>query len=125
MNLEDAAEKLGGIPGWLVLYGFEAVNGRTDLDLLVDRAVKLVEDEVKRLIARGKHYKHIFKALSTGKMKWKETYNFVLALEGTVSESSFNDALKQLQKLSIVEKEDEYYRIADPIVRESIRRVLS
>ena len=125
LNIEDASEKLGGIPGWLVLYGYEAVNGRTDLDLLVDRAVKLVEDEVKRLTARGKHYKHIFKALSAGKMKWKETYNFVLALEGTVSESSFNDALKQLQKLSIVEKEYEYYKIADPMVRESIRRVLS
>ncbi len=122
-DIEQVVNKLDGIVGWLVLYGYEAVSskvGRPDLQTIINQAIKMVEAETSKIIARSKHYRFILKALSTDDRKWKNIYDFVRLNEGHVSESTFNDSLTYLTKYGMVIKntQDETYAIPDPITVE-------
>jgi AAA+ ATPase superfamily predicted ATPase len=128
-DLEQALNKLDGIVGWLVLYGHEVVNARKPPSLqgIVDQAVKMVEAESSKIIAKSKHYRYILKALaeSGSEMRWKNIYDFVELKEGHVSENAFNDALMYLTKYGIVKKnlQTDAYAISDPIIVEYARKL--
>ena len=128
-EIEEAVRRLDGIVGWLVLYGHETVsNGKrraNNIENIVNQAVKIVESETSKIIARSKHYRFILRALSAGALTWKNIYDYVERSEAHVSESVFNDSLTYLMKYSIVAKNaaENTYTIPDPIIVEYAKKL--
>ena len=126
--IEEVVNRLDGIVGWLVLYGHEAVSrkeGSPSIQTIVNQAIKIVEVETSKIIAKSKHYRYILKALSSGAKRWKNIYDFVELNEGHVSESVFNDSLTYLTKYGTVTKNiaDGTYSIPDPIITEFSKKL--
>ncbi len=121
LNIEEAVQRLDGIVGWLVYYGYMCLNEDADLARVVDSAVNLELKELSKL--RGKYYRLILKAVTLGANTWSEIYRYVKANTEVLSDASFNEALGRLVKYSVLEKKDEEYMIPDPITNEAARRL--
>ncbi|PSN91330.1 hypothetical protein B9Q03_04415 [Candidatus Marsarchaeota G2 archaeon OSP_D] len=117
-ELERVVEALDGIVGWLAHYGNYKIKGLNTNEIMRS-AVMLELEEVKKL--RGKYYQPILQALAQGGASWSYIYRFVSAAVDT-SERQFNEALKQLVKYGYVEKSEEGYTIADPVLRLAITK---
>lgn len=120
INIEETVEKLDGIVGWLVYYGYMCLNQEANLAQAVDSAVNLELEELSKL--RGKYYRLILKAVTVGANSWSEIYRYVKANSVALSDASFNEALTRLVKYSLLEKKDDTYVIPDPITAEAARR---
>jgi AAA+ ATPase superfamily predicted ATPase len=130
-ELEEAVNKLDGIVGWLVLYGHDMVSNRRNgsstknLQSIINQAVKMVEAETSKILAKSKHYRFILKALSSGPRKWTSILEFLELNGGHVSPSVFNDSLVYLVRYGLVvknEKED-LYEIPDPITAQFAKKL--
>ncbi|MCI2415779.1 MAG: ATP-binding protein [Candidatus Aramenus sp.] len=125
-RLREVARRLGGIPGWLALYGLETVNsGRDSLEDVVEKAFKLASKEFCAFVKeRGsRRYVELMKGLKlTG--KWGELKRYLEIEEGRkVSDSEVTRLLANLVDAGFVEKVDEEYRVADPVLRENVDKI--
>lgn len=121
VNIEEAVQRLDGIVGWLVYYGYMCLNEDANLARVVDSAVNLELEELSKL--KGKYYRLILKAVTLGANTWSEIYRYVKANSVALSDASFNEALGRLIKYSILEKKGEGYMIPDPITNEAAKRL--
>ncbi len=125
-RLEEAVDALDGIPGWLALYGYEAVKRRrTDvLDEVLERAVGTAMSELKGLIAASQTYKHVLKAVAMGHASWSNVKRAVEAWLGAqVHNETLSRCLNKLVDMSVLIKKDGEYQFLDPVYREAAMRL--
>ncbi len=129
--LEYAVDRLDGVPGWLTLFGYTALNrGRIDreiVDEVLEIASGMVLEELKHFLEpryqAAKRYLAILRAVAQGFDTWSKIKKFLEVEEGSkVSDSDLYLLLKNLLDASILRKEDNEYRIADPVLAYAILR---
>jgi len=131
LNLSEEAEKvvgeLDGIIGWLTLYGYnrrqkekgEAMN-RT-----YEEASILIKQEIDNFLAirTKKRYEYILKELSIRSRTWNELKYALIKKYKRISDSQVSGYLRQLEDYGFIEKEEEHYKIVDPILERIAREL--
>ena len=125
----EAVEKLGGIEGWLTLYGYmRGVRGLPHgnaLETVFAEGEKMVLAELARVIEHSKaRYTAILKAVAQGASRWSEIKAYVEARTGTsISNKRFTDLLKTLVKYGYLAKRGDEYLIPDPMVKHAVKNL--
>ncbi|MCG3109493.1 hypothetical protein L3N51_01785 [Metallosphaera sp. J1] len=121
--IERAVEELDGIVGWLVYFGkLYLERGGEAIQEVKELGTRLIREELQELFMKSPYYLPIIKCVaSLGKAKWKNVKDYLVASTGrTVSNTTLSRDLKNLVKNGFLEKIDDGYRVADPIVRYSV-----
>jgi len=126
--LQKVYERVDGIVGWLTYFGCLIIESHKPIteavDEVTERALKLVQKEVDEVFRRSRHYMHVLKAISLGISTWSGIKRAVEAWLGRpLQNAQITRLLKTLVELSIVEKKNDYYVIADPLIAEYSRRL--
>ena len=129
--IEDAAKTFGGIIGWLTLFGYSCCMNPDLCTEQVDKIVKITVDIAKQEIEnflesrRSRRYKTFLKILTTEK-SWSEVKRRLEDSKGmTINDRTLNELLNTLINLSIIEKTNDKYVIADPISRKAVEELPS
>ncbi len=127
--IDYAVEKLGGIPGWLTLFGHKAVTAGKPSKELVDKIVEEATDIIARELYNflrtrsqaAKRYLTILKAVAEGFNTWTKIKRYLEVEEGKrISDSNLYLLLNNLVNASLLEKKDTTYDIPDPILKHAI-----
>jgi len=127
-DLENAVDALDGVIGWLSYYGLTSIRigdtGRKALEATLEIGSKIVYEEVSKLLNRlnSSKYMVILKALAVSPLRWSEIKNILVAKYGVAYDKNLSNLLSKLIKTGIVVKEDELYRIADPVYQYALRK---
>jgi len=121
-EIEEAVEVFDGIVGWLTHYGYyramKAVNHRTALREVFEKGSQLELTELEKLIAPSRNrYLAILKAVAQGATSWSDIKTYVIVRTGYIDDKTFTQLLKNLVKYGYLVKENNRYKIPDPIVR--------
>lgn len=124
-ELEEVVDILDGIPGWLTLYGYlrsiEGLTHRETLNKVFREGYKLISDEIEKIIAPSRdRYLGILEAVARGAKTWKQIKTYVVYKTGPITDSRFTTLLMNLVHYSLLEKKDNEYEIADPIIKHLI-----
>ena len=122
-ELEEVVERLDGLIGWLTLYGYERAiaNSEHPLEKVEYIAMGIVEAELKRLLGNKRNKALYISILRyANNRKWKELLSVVRDEIGKVNNASFSRALKELVRYSFIEKINDRYVVADPIIRTTV-----
>ncbi|WP_245522533.1 AAA family ATPase [Vulcanisaeta distributa] len=126
--IREAISRLDGIIGWLTLFGWNYVHGNRDLNSIVDMAARQEIEELKSFLAKSRaenRYKIILRTVAEEPRRWSEIKRAVELEEGiTVDSHNFTDLLRHLVNMSILEKQGDVYKIADPVLEYAIRKYL-
>jgi len=123
--LERVVDVLDGIPGWLSYFGYEYAKVRDPkiLDQILDNAVNIALDEIKKLENLSSLYILVLRAVAMGFNRWSNIKRAVEAWLGRpISNQSLARILKNLEKMSIL-KSDDGYDFLDPVIKEASRRI--
>ncbi len=123
-ELEKALDYLDGIPGWLVEFGYNysiTRNFETSLAKVFSKAEKFIAGEIKEMEKRSRRYTLILKAIAMGFNRWERIREFLEARDRAIPNSRLADLLKTLEKMSWIRRENERYRIIDPVVERVIK----
>ncbi len=131
--LEEAALKLGGIPGWLTMYGHYAVTRKRYnkglINEVIDKASRIALKEYTNFLKlrplAAKRYTVILKAVAQGFTEWSKIKKYLEVIEGkTISDSIFTQLLRNLINAGFLEKTSSgEYRIPDPILAHAIEKL--
>ncbi len=119
---EETIKSLDGIIGWLTLYGWQrkTENHKTALEKAIEVGKAMAEKEFDNFLATRKakkRYLQIIKILSQRKLSWSEIKALLSKELGyEVSDKQFNLYLKHLEDYCFIEKADEKYHLADPLL---------
>lgn len=132
MNVSDdvlnaIVDKVDGIPGWLTYFGYmclESKNATNEaIKTVSEKALKLVEKELKELFKRSNLYKHILKAISLEANSWSNIKKTIETWMGrSLTNAEITRSLNTLINLSIIEKINGKYKITDPLIAEYCRK---
>ncbi len=128
--LEEAVDKLDGVPGWLTMLGYEALHkGLTRslilevLDKASELALKELNSFLKLRAQAAERYKIILRAVAEGFNAWSTIKKYLEVSEGRrISDSDLAMLLKNLVDAGFLEKAEDGYRIPDPILAYAITR---
>lgn len=133
MNVSDdilnaIVEKVDGIPGWLTYFGCMCLESggasKEAIRAVTEKALGIVEGELEELFKRSSQYRHVLKAVSLGAASWSSIKKAVEVWIGRrLANAEITRSLNTLTSLSIVEKIDGEYRIADPLIAEYCRKI--
>lgn len=131
-NIEEfskVVDVLDGIVGWLTYYGYyRTVRGLSHneaLKILFEEGSKLVLNELERLIYPARNrYLAILKAVANNIGSWSEIKRYVAVRTGYVNERRYTELLKNLIKYGYLMKDNDQYKIPDPIVKYLVLEVL-
>lgn len=121
-ELEEVVEKLDGIPGWLTYYGYlRGVNGlphKEALEKVFEEGSKLAMSEVEKIIGQSRErYLAILEAIAVGAETWKQIKTYVTYKTGLITDARFTTLLKNLINYGLIEKYEDKYVIADPVIK--------
>ncbi len=122
-----AVEELDGVVGWLVYFGrLYLEKGADAIDEVKEMGAKLVKRELEEALSRSPYYAHIMRAVATlGRARWKNVVDYVTAQLGRrVTNATIARDLRNLVKMGFIEKVNDEYRVADPIVRYAVLKGL-
>ncbi|MFP3320377.1 MAG: ATP-binding protein [Acidilobus sp.] len=125
--IERAVEELDGVVGWLVYFGrLYLEKGADAIDEVKEMGAKLVKKELEEALSRSPYYSHIMRAVATlGRARWKNVVDYVTAQLGRrVTNATIARDLRNLVKMGFIEKVNDEYRVADPIVRYAVLKWL-
>jgi len=127
--IEEVAKTFGGIIGWLTLFGYNCYMNPDLCSHQVDKVLKIAIDIAKNEIEnflssrRSVRYKTLLKIL-TVERSWSEIKKKLEDIEGrTINDKTLNELLNTLIDLSIIEKKDNKYIVADPITRKAVEEL--
>jgi AAA+ ATPase superfamily predicted ATPase len=122
--LEEAAERLGGIVGWLSYLGLRVLSkGEASLSIIdevVEEASKIASSEFCNFVSAmgSKRYVKVLKALGEDGATWSQIKRYLEVRLGTrIYDSELARLLKNLVDNGFVEKRGGVYVIPDPILR--------
>ncbi|MCC6054101.1 MAG: ATP-binding protein [Thermosphaera sp.] len=128
--IEAAASVFGGIIGWLTLFGYNCYMNINTCSESIEKVIKIAVETAKREVEnflktrRSERYRVILKLL-TIERSWSEIKNRLEDIEGrTINDKTFNELLTTLLNLSIIEKTNNKYIIADPITRKAVEELV-
>jgi AAA+ ATPase superfamily predicted ATPase len=129
--MDAAVKRLGGIIGWLTLFGITSVEAGKMSESAIDQTVEvgksLVRQEFEnflkgREVGRQRYeaiMRHLARARSSS---WSAIKGSLEAAEGrTINDRNVTELLTNLVKAGFVEKEGEYYTLTDQMLAESFR----
>lgn len=128
--LETAVDKLDGVIGWLAYLGLEAVRaGRLTESLIaevLEKAARLAWGEFCRFVQlrQSRRYIYIMQAAAEG-ATWSEIKRYLEIKEGPVYDAELSRLLKTLVEEGWLEKEDDVYKPADPLLRHAAKTAVS
>jgi AAA+ ATPase superfamily predicted ATPase len=127
--IEEVAKTFGGVIGWLTLFGYNCYMNPDLCSHQVDKVLKIAIDIAKNEIEnflssrRSVRYKTLLKIL-TVERSWSEIKKKLEDIEGrTINDKTLNELLNTLIDLSIIEKKDNKYIVADPITRKAVEEL--
>jgi AAA+ ATPase superfamily predicted ATPase len=128
-ELEEVVETFDGLVGWLTYYGYYRTIRRLDhkeaMAKVFEEGSKLVLSELERIIAPSrKRYIAILKAIAYGAMSWSDIKAYTIARTGTITDKRFAELIKNLIRYGYLQKENNKYKISDPIVKYVVMREL-
>ncbi len=121
--IEKAVNELDGIVGWLVYFGkLYLEKGNDALEEVKILGSKLVRKELEEAFSKSPYYLYIMKAIATlGNARWKNILNFTIAETGKkIANATISRDIQNLIKMGFIEKENNEYKISDPIVRYTV-----
>ncbi len=130
-TIEYAVDKLDGVVGWLVEYGYTVVETKDTSKQLVEKvlekASKLVLRELEHMLSSRpeksrKRYMLVLEAIARGHNTWSKIKNYLEQVEKkSIPKSVLHNMLHNLIDNSLIEKIVEgrnvYYRIVDPVLQ--------
>lgn len=128
-EIDEAINKLDGIPGWLTLYGYyrgvQKLDHRKALDKVFETGSKLVIEELEKIIAPSRQrYLAILEAITHGATRWTQIKTYVEYRTRTrIADKNFTNLLKKLVKYGIIEKQEDQYKITDPLIIHAIKTI--
>lgn len=129
--IEEAVDKLDGIPGWLTYYGYHAhtTNNHTEaLTKTIETGSTLVAKELETFLAVRRiaktRYLAILRCLKSTPMKWSMLRRCMEAETGTrITNPQLYRYLKELQDYTIIEKNNNQYQLTDPLLKEALDKI--
>jgi AAA+ ATPase superfamily predicted ATPase len=128
-ELDEAAEEIGGIAGWLTYYGYyRSVNNlshKDAIDKVFDEGSKITVKEIEALISHSrKRYIYILKAITNKINTWTEIKDYVTAKSGGISDTVLNGLLQNLLKFGLIDRgAKEEYELIDPIIKHAVSKL--
>lgn len=124
-ELVKAVDAFDGIIGWLTYFGHEyAVTGKSDLSRILDEAVLIAKQEVDNFLSTRRSQRHTaLLGILTHERTWSEAKRLLEETRGeTINDRNFWGLMSGLINFGITQEKDGKYVIADPIIREAVRR---
>jgi AAA+ ATPase superfamily predicted ATPase len=127
-ELDEAVERINGIIGWLTYYGhyrsIRKLTHKDAIEMVFNEGSKIMAKELEQLIVRSrKRYTIILQAVAKDINRWSEIKAYVTIKAGKISDTILNSLLQDLTKFGIIEKEQETYKIIDPIILYTVKRL--
>jgi AAA+ ATPase superfamily predicted ATPase len=129
--MDAAVRRLGGIIGWLTLFGITSTKAGAMSESAVDQTVEvgksLVRQEFENFLkgreVGAQRYEAIMRHLARAQSSsWSAIKGSLEAAEGrTINDRNISELLVNLVKAGFVEKEGESYRVTDQILAESFK----
>ena len=121
-ELEEVVEVFDGLVGWLTYYGYyraiRKLSHKEAMDKVFEEGSKLVLEELMKVIAPSrKRYTAILKATALGATSWSDIKAYTIAKTGPITDKRFTELLKNLVKYGYLVKENNKYKMPDPIVK--------
>ncbi len=121
-EVEDAVEIFDGLVGWLTHYGYyravRKLPHKKAMAKVFEEGSKLALEELVRVIAPSrKRYSAILKAVAHGAESWSDIKAYTVARTGPITDKRFTELLKNLVKYGYLIKENNKYKIPDPIIK--------
>ncbi len=125
--LEEARRRFDGIIGWLTYFGFSMINDKEPIESIERRASKLAISELEHALriygVAESRYKEALKVIATlGHAKWTQVKRGIEARIGKIPSNTLSSILRNLADSGFLEKTEEGYKIADPVLRSGILR---
>jgi len=123
-DLSEVVKQLDGIVGYLVLFGLKYMtmkNKDKALQEVFSTMSVLFEKELSEITKRSPRYMTVLKSIAIGINTWTGLKNVLHAKGDFVSNSRLFSVLETLQKLSLVEKFQDRYRITDQVLERILR----
>ncbi|MBS7653194.1 ATP-binding protein [Candidatus Bathyarchaeota archaeon] len=121
--IREAIDKLGGVPGWLTLYGNNVAVRRMPheraLEETVSEGMKIVRDELEHFLQERDRTTHIavLKVAATS-ARWREVKAAIEARRGyPVNDATVRNALESLKAAMLIKEDHGTYRVEDPMLR--------
>jgi AAA+ ATPase superfamily predicted ATPase len=121
--IDEANERLDGIPGWLTLYGnnvaVRKLQHQKALEETISEGTKIVKDELEHFLEGRDRtlYLASLKAAATS-ARWKEIKGTIETARGsTVNDATVRNVLENLKAAMLINEKDKAYRVGDPILR--------
>jgi len=132
--LEYAVEKLDGIVGWLVNFGWKSIQvgevTTKTVDEILEEAGKLALDEFRSFLEKhipaDRRLSEVARAIASGKKKWSDIKRALEDKEKRViPDMTVSRLLNSLVKAAYVEKvvdgRNIYYKITDPVLEHALK----
>jgi AAA+ ATPase superfamily predicted ATPase len=121
--INEAVERLDGIPGWLTLYGnnitVRKLPHQEALKETISEGIKIVEDELKHFLDGRDQtaYLAALKAAATP-AHWNEIKGAIEIRKGSpVNDATVYNTLQNLKAAMLIEEKENVYRVNDPMLR--------
>jgi len=121
--VNEAVERLDGIPGWLTLYGnnvaVRKLRHQKALEETISEGTKIVKDELEHFLEGRDRtlYLASLKATATS-ARWKEIKGAIeTAKDSTVNDATVQNILENLKAAMLMDEKDNVYRVNDPMLR--------
>jgi AAA+ ATPase superfamily predicted ATPase len=121
--IDEATERLDGIPGWLTLYGnnvtVRKLSHQKALEETIHEGTKIVKDELEHFLeGRDRSlYLASLKATATSS-RWGEIKGAIEKARGSaVNDATVLNTLENLKAAMLIDEKDNAYRVGDPMLR--------
>lgn len=131
-TIDRAVDRLDGIIGWLNLFGVASLEKGSPNNQAIEYAARMGREITKKefnnfLVGKEtakSRYEGIIRFLSSTPASWSAVKKSLEASEGRkLPDTTVNDLLTKLVDSSLLLKESDIYRIADPLLAEAYREL--
>ncbi|MEM2768203.1 MAG: ATP-binding protein [Candidatus Bathyarchaeia archaeon] len=122
-EINEAVEKLDGIPGWLTLYGNNAAVQKMPHDKALQETIiegtKIVKDELEHFLEGRDRTLYITTLKVTAiSARWKEIKNAIEARKGSsVNDATIQNIIENLKAAMLIEEHKGVYTVKDPMLK--------
>jgi len=121
--IDDAVERLDGIPGWLTLYGnnvtVRKLHHQKALEETLSEGIKIVKDELEHFLDGRDRVAYLAALKATSiSARWNEIKGAIEMRKGSaVNDATVYNILKSLKAAMLINEKEKVYRVNDPMLR--------
>ncbi|RSN68750.1 ATP-binding protein [Candidatus Korarchaeum cryptofilum] len=126
-DILEEARRFDGIIGWLTYFGFSMISNRESVEIIERRVSKLAISELEHALRiyglAEARYREALKVIATlERARWTQIKRGIEARIGKIPSNTLSSILSNLVDSGFLEKTEEGYKIADPVLRSGILR---